>query len=133
MNFGTGGKVYEKDEGVLLDSELLPAAVKCWFTVQGKGMPLSMKIQNEDGQIQTIGPIFTDTFQKLRYEAFHFGNTSAGSVRKEEKNPSVCIFIRKRGSGEWGNKTFPLNLSKSEAAVAVYSRLIIGFMIQFCQ
>lgn len=29
MNFGTGGKVYEKDEGVLLDSELLPAAVKC--------------------------------------------------------------------------------------------------------
>ena len=63
MNFGTGGKVYEKDEGILLESELLPAAVKCWFTAQGRGMPLSMKIQNEEGEIQTIGPIFTDTFQ----------------------------------------------------------------------
>ena len=61
MNFGTGGKVYEKDEGILLESELLPAAVKCWFTAQGWGMPLSMKIQNEEGEIQTIGPIFTDT------------------------------------------------------------------------
>ena len=67
MNFGTGEKVYEKDEGVLLDSELLPAGVKCWFTVQGRGMPLSMKIRNEEGEIQTMEPIFTDTFQKLRY------------------------------------------------------------------
>ena len=63
MNFGTGEKVYEKDEGVLLDSELLPAAVKCWFTVQGRGMPLSMKIRNEEGEIQTMEPIFTSSLE----------------------------------------------------------------------
>lgn len=99
MNFGTGGKVYEKDEGVLLDSELLPAAVKCWFTVQGKGIPLSMKIQNEDGQIQTIGPIFTDTFQKLRYGGIPLWKYQC-RVCQKGREKSFCLYFYPE-EGKW--------------------------------
>lgn len=82
MNFGTGEKVYEKDERVLLDSELLPAAVKCWFTVQGRGMPLSMKIRNEEGEIQTMHLFLQIPFRNSGMEAFLFGDISAGSFRR---------------------------------------------------
>lgn len=82
MNFGTGRNIYEKEEEVFLDSHLLPAAVKCWFTAQGKGMPLSMKIQDEEGNIRSIGPIFTDTFRNCAMEESLCGNINAGFARK---------------------------------------------------
>ncbi len=99
MNFGTGEKVYEKDERVLLDSELLPAAVKCWFTVQGRGMPLSMKIRNEEGEIQTMAPIFTDTFQKLRYGGVPLWRYQC-RVFQEGIEKSFCLYFYPE-EGKW--------------------------------
>ena len=82
MNFGTGEKVYEKDEGVLLDSELLPAAVKCWFTVQGRGMPLSMKYEMKKGRSRLWNLFLQIPFRNSGMEAFLFGDISAGSFRR---------------------------------------------------
>lgn len=99
MNFGAGKKIYEKDEGVFLDSKYLPAAVKCWFTAQGKGMPLSMKIRNEEGRIQTICPIFTDTFQKLRYGGVSLWKYQCRSYQ-EDIEKTFCLYFYPE-EGKW--------------------------------
>ncbi|HJC09609.1 MAG TPA: hypothetical protein H9935_02200 [Candidatus Blautia merdigallinarum] len=99
MNFGTGRKIYEKEEGVFLDSHLLPAAVKCWFTAQGKGMPLSMKIQDEEGNIRSIGPIFTDTFQKLQYGGISLWKYQC-RVYQEGIEKSFCLYFYPE-EGKW--------------------------------
>lgn len=99
MNFGTGMSLYEKDQGVQVDSRLLPAAVKCWFTVQGRGMPLSMKIQDEAGNILTVGPIHTETVQKLRYGGIPLWKYNC-TVCQENRKKSFCLYFYPE-EGKW--------------------------------
>lgn len=43
------------------------AAVKCWFTAGGRAMPLSLKLQEEDGEILETDRIFVMSCEKKFY------------------------------------------------------------------
>ena len=52
------------------------AAVKCWFTASGRAIPLSMKLQDQHGEIFSVDEIFVTSCEKKYY---------AGSVAWEYK------------------------------------------------
>ena len=52
----------EKEGGNCRQQE---TAVQCWFTAKGTAMPLMMKIQDSDGEIRRIGPIQTESSEKI--------------------------------------------------------------------
>ena len=61
-----------RDTGIRADAGSLrgtwrEAACQCWFTSTGRIMPLMLKIQDENGEIQTIREITVHSQEKKRY------------------------------------------------------------------
>ncbi|MDE5931017.1 MAG: hypothetical protein K2H40_00835 [Lachnospiraceae bacterium] len=66
MAFGIGTNTSGADAGSVRGTQK-KAACECWFTSTGKVMPLMLKIQDEDGEIQTIRDITVHSQEKKRY------------------------------------------------------------------
>lgn len=66
MAFGTIEKSPVPDAGILRGTQK-KAAVKCWFTASGRAIPLSMKLEDENGEILRIGEIRVKTCEKKYY------------------------------------------------------------------
>lgn len=66
MAFGIGSNVPEADAGSVRGTQR-KIACECWFTSTGKIVPLMLKIQDEDGEIQTIREITVHSQEKKQY------------------------------------------------------------------
>ncbi len=66
MAFGIGTNASVADAGIVRGTQK-KAACECWMTSTGKVMPLMLKIQDEDGEIQTIREITVHSQEKKRY------------------------------------------------------------------
>lgn len=66
MAFGIGTNTSPADAGRVRGTQK-KIACECWFTSTGKIMPLMLKIQDEDGEIQTIRDITVHSQEKKRY------------------------------------------------------------------
>lgn len=66
MAFGIGTNVPKADAGKVR-GEQKKIACECWFTSTGKIMPLMMKVEDEDGEIQTIREIMVHSREKKMY------------------------------------------------------------------
>lgn len=66
MAFQLGNIAEIREHGVLhgIQREI---ACECWFTSTGKATPLMLKIQDEDGEIQTIREIIVHSQEKKTY------------------------------------------------------------------
>lgn len=69
MAFGIGINSSEADAGSVRGTQKR-IGCQCWFTSTGKVMPLMLKIQDEDGEIQTIREITVHSQEKKRYAGF---------------------------------------------------------------
>lgn len=69
MAFGIGTGIPETDAGRVRGTQKR-IGCQCWFTSTGKVMPLMLKIQDEDGEIQTIREITVHSWEKKRYAGF---------------------------------------------------------------
>lgn len=56
MAFGIGTNCEQTDSGVIR-GKLIPIACECWYTAKGRSMPIMIKVQDENGEIQTIREI----------------------------------------------------------------------------
>lgn len=66
MAFGTMAKPAEQDVEIVRKKQK-EAAVKCWFTAAGRAIPLSMKLQDENGEIFCVEEIYVKECQKKYY------------------------------------------------------------------
>lgn len=66
MAFKIGTNVSAADAGDVRGIQR-KAACECWMTSMGKVIPLMLKIQEEDGEIQTIREITVHSQEKKRY------------------------------------------------------------------
>ena len=66
MAFGTGTNFHAADAGAVRGKQK-EVACECWFTSTGKATPLMLKIQDEDGEIQTIREIIVHSQEKKTY------------------------------------------------------------------
>ena len=66
MAFGIGTNSSEADAGSIRGIQKR-IACECWFTSTGKVMPLMLKVQDEDGEIQTVRDITVHSQEKKRY------------------------------------------------------------------
>ena len=66
MAFGIGTNRPESDAGSVRGIQE-KIACECWFTSTGKVLPLMLKIQDENGEIQTIREITVHSQEKKRY------------------------------------------------------------------
>lgn len=66
MAFGIGANTLGADAGSVRGTQK-NVACECWFTSTGKVMPLMLKIQDENGEIQTIRDITVHSQEKKRY------------------------------------------------------------------
>lgn len=66
MAFGLGEQYMEKGFGEPARKQI-DIACECWFTSQGKTMPLMVKFQGEDGKIQMIKDIHVNHAKMKRY------------------------------------------------------------------
>ncbi len=66
MAFGIGMHSRRADAGSVrgIQREI---ACECWFTSTGKATPLMLKIQDEEGEIQTIRDIIVHSQEKKTY------------------------------------------------------------------
>lgn len=69
MAFGIGTNSPQADAGRVRGTQK-KVGCQCWFTSTGKVMPLMLKIQDEDGEIQTIRKITVHSQEKKRYAGF---------------------------------------------------------------
>ena len=68
MAFGTGTNTNLADiPAGIIKGKQIKAACQCWCTSTGKVMPLMLKVQDEDGGIQTIREITVHSQEKKRY------------------------------------------------------------------
>ena len=76
MAFGIGMHSRRADAGSVrgIQREI---ACECWFTSTGKATPLMLKIQDEEGEIQTIGISSCILRKKRRMPGFHPSNMTA--------------------------------------------------------
>lgn len=66
MAFGIGTNTSGTDAGSVRGTQK-KIACECWFTSTGKVTPLMLKIQDEDGEIQTVREITVHSQEKKRY------------------------------------------------------------------
>lgn len=66
MAFGIGTKAEHPDNG-MIQGTVKEVAVKCWFTVSGKSMPLMMKVRTEEEEIIKVDDIQVLTVDKQWY------------------------------------------------------------------
>ena len=66
MAFGIGTNLPKADAGNVR-GEQRKAACECWFTSTGRVMPLMLKVQDENGEIQTIREITVHSQEKKMY------------------------------------------------------------------
>ena len=66
MAFGIGMNCRKTDAGPLRGQQK-KIACECWFTSTGKITPLMLKLQDENGEIQTIREITVHSQEKKRY------------------------------------------------------------------
>lgn len=66
MAFGVGINSWKADRGYVRGTQK-KIACECWFTATGKVMPLMVKLQDEEGQIQTIRKITVHSQEKKMY------------------------------------------------------------------
>lgn len=66
MAFGIGTNARAADEGVVRGRQK-EVACECWFTSKGKIMPLMLKVEDEDGEIQVIKEIIVHSQELKRY------------------------------------------------------------------
>lgn len=66
MAFGIGINSSGADAGSVRGTQKR-IGCQCWFTSTGKVMPLMLKIQDENGEIQTIREITVHSQEKKRY------------------------------------------------------------------
>lgn len=52
---------------VIVRKKQKKAAVKCWFTSSGRAIPLSMKLQDENGEIVCVEEIYVEDCIKKYY------------------------------------------------------------------
>lgn len=64
--FGVGTNISAADAGKVRGVQT-KVACECWMTSTGKVTPLMLKIQDEDGEIQTIREILVHSQEKKRY------------------------------------------------------------------
>ena len=67
MAFGIGIHSPQPDRGGCIRGIQKKVACECWFTSTGRVMPLMLKIQDEEGEIQTIREITVHSQEKKRY------------------------------------------------------------------
>ncbi|UWP58599.1 hypothetical protein [Ruminococcus gauvreauii] len=56
MTFKIGSEIQTADAGAIR-GHVREIACKCWFTRKGEGIPLMIKLEDEDGMIRTIREI----------------------------------------------------------------------------
>ena len=66
MAFGIGAHSSGADAGSVRGTQKR-IGCQCWFTSTGRIMPLMLKIQDENGEIQTIREITVHSQEKKRY------------------------------------------------------------------
>ncbi len=66
MAFGIGANARKADATYVRGIQK-KIACECWFTSTGKLIPLMVKLQDEDGQIQTIREITVHSQEKKMY------------------------------------------------------------------
>lgn len=66
MAFGIGAHFSGADAGSVRGTQK-SIGCQCWFTSTGRVMPLMIKIQDEDGEIQTIREIVVHSQEKKKY------------------------------------------------------------------
>ena len=66
MAFGIGVGSVQADAGSVRGTQQ-KIACECWFTSTGKIMPLMLKVEDENGEIQTIRDITVHAQEKKRY------------------------------------------------------------------
>lgn len=66
MAFGIGTNTRAADEGIVRGRQK-EVACECWFTSKGKIMPLMLKVEDEDGEIQVIKEITVHSQELKRY------------------------------------------------------------------
>ena len=66
MAFGINVHSRQPDRGTGIRGTQKRIACECWFTSTGRIMPLMLKIEDEDGQIQTIKEIKVHSQEKNR-------------------------------------------------------------------
>lgn len=66
MAFGIGTNSFEADAGSVRGTQK-EIGCQCWFTSTGKVIPLLLKIQDENGEIQTIREITVHSQEKKKY------------------------------------------------------------------
>ena len=66
MAFGIGAHSFGADAGSVRGTQKR-IGCQCWFTSTGRIMPLMLKIQDENGEIQTIREITVHSQEKKRY------------------------------------------------------------------
>ena len=66
MAFGIGTKPRRVDADSVRGTQK-KIACECWFTSTGKVMPLMLKIEDEDGAVQTIREITVHSQEKKQY------------------------------------------------------------------
>lgn len=66
MAFGVGANT-QRTEGACVRGVQKRIACECWFTSTGRVMPLMVKLQDENGEIQTIREIIIHSQEKKRY------------------------------------------------------------------
>ena len=69
MAFATGINSWGADVGSVRGTQK-KIACQCWFTSTGKVMPLMLKIQDENGEIQTVRETTVHSQEKKRYAGF---------------------------------------------------------------
>ena len=70
MAFGIGTNTPATNAGSVRGTQK-QIACECWFTSTGKVTPLMLKIQDEDGEIQTVHEITVHSQEKKRYAGVH--------------------------------------------------------------
>ncbi len=66
MAFGIGTNPPEADAGSVKGTQK-QIACECWFTSTGRIMPLMLKVEDEEGEIQTIREFVIHSQEKKRY------------------------------------------------------------------
>lgn len=72
MAFGIKIPSRKPDRGAWVRGTQKEIACECWFTSTGRTIPLMLKIEDEDGQIQTIREIKVHSQEKKMYAGVPF-------------------------------------------------------------
>lgn len=97
MAFGIGTNCEQTDSGIIRD-KLIPIACDCWYTVGGRSIPRMIKLQDENGEIQTIHEIHIKSHTNKNYSGLptiEFDCTICLSERSQLQDVKIIFFITK--------------------------------------